>query len=266
MSTRFHRRRFFSTCLIVAAACLPSAVNAAEPQSTETGARPIRALMVTGGCCHDYQNQKKIISEGLSKSIGDIEWTILEYGSKREVKADIYTQGDWIDGFDMVVHNECFGAVEDPEFVKGIVDAHVEHGVPAIVIHCSMHSYRNSPAADHWRSLLGVTSRRHERSKHSLHVVPTEAGKSNPILASMGEAWDTPNGELYIIEKVWPTTTVLATVHSDETGKDEPVIWTNQYKGVRVFGISIGHHNETIEDDAWQSIVAAGWKWSMGDE
>ena len=82
-------------------------------------------------------------------------------------------------------------------------------------------------------------------------------------MAAMGDAWNTPNGELYIIEKVWPQTTVLAQVHSDETGNDEPVIWTNQFRGVRVFGISLGHHNETMESEQWQEIVAAGWKWSL---
>lgn len=237
-------------------------VVAAEPSSDANV--KIRALLITGGCCHDYQNQKKIISEGLSSRVSGIDWTILEYGSKREVKADVYQQGEWIEGFDIVVNNECFGAVEDGEFVKGIVDAHVKHKVPAIVIHCSMHSYRAAPTADSWRALLGVTSRRHEKKKHSLRVVPTEAGKNHPILAAMGDAWDTPNGELYIIEKVWPETTVLAKVHSDETGNDEPVIWTNEHQGVRVFGISLGHHNETIESSQWQGIVAAGWKWSLG--
>lgn len=225
----------------------------------------VRALMVTGGCCHDYQNQKKIISEGLSARVGNIDWTILEYGSKREVQADIYKQGQWINDFDIVVHNECFGGVEDPEFVQGIVDAHVKHRVPAIVIHCSMHSYRNSTAADSWRGLLGVTSRRHEKTKHSLRVVPTKAGRDHSILAGMGATWDTPNGELYVIERVWPNTKVLAKVHSAETGKDEPVIWTNNYQGVRVFGISIGHHNETIQSEQWQKVVAAGWKWSLGE-
>lgn len=237
--------------------------RAAEPENPQGAVKNVRALMVTGGCCHDYQNQKKLISEGLSKRIGHIDWTILEYGPEREIKADIYSQGDWIKGFDIVVHNECFGAVEDPEFVKGIVDAHLKHHIPAIVVHCSMHSYRNSPEADSWRAFLGVTSRRHERTKHSLHVLPTEAGRANPILASMGDAWDTPNGELYIIEEVWPTATVLATAHSEETGNDEPVIWTNEYEGLRVFGISLGHHNETIETETWQSVVAAGWRWSM---
>ncbi len=262
MPMRFPKliRLVFSLVVLIAGVGVTRGV---EPVAGQAEASTVRALMITGGCCHDYQNQKKLISEGLSQRVGNIEWTILEYGSGRDVKADIYTQADWIEGFDMVVHNECFGGVEDPEFVRGIVSAHVEHAVPAIVIHCSMHSYRNSLAADSWRAFLGVTSRRHEKSKHSLRVVATEDGKQHPILSAMGDTWETPNGELYIIEKVWPKTQVLAKVHSEETGKDEPVIWTNEHQGVRVFGISLGHHNETIETETWQNIVAAGWKWSM---
>ena len=261
--SRFHPIRIGLVLALIAAVDFASAQDVSSPDSQSSNKATIRALMVTGGCCHDYQNQKKIISEGLSARVGEISWTILEYGSTREVKADVYKQGDWINDFDIVVHNECFGGVEDKSFVQGIVDAHVKRQIPAIVIHCSMHSYRNSPAADSWRKLLGVTSRRHEKAKHSLRVVPTDEGKGHPILAGMGDSWDTPNGELYIIEHVWPTAKVLAKVHSDETGNDEPVIWTNEYQGVRVFGISLGHHNETILSEQWQRIVAAGWNWSL---
>lgn len=227
-----------------------------------------RALMITGGCCHDYQNQKQIISEGLTKSVGPIDWTILQYGDGKDVKADIYKNADWIKGFDIVVHNECFGAVEDTDFIQGIVDAHLKSGIPAIMIHCSLHSYRTATNADAWRELVGVTSRRHEKTKHSLDVVATDAGKSHSILSqapslAAGKTWKTPNGELYIIEQVWPGSTVLATAYSSETKKDEPVIWVNQIKGVRVFGTSLGHHNETMLDETWQQVVAAGFSWAL---
>lgn len=234
------------------------AATAAEPSTPK-----IRALMVCGGCCHDYQNQKRIVSNALSDHVGDIKWTILEYSSKRDVKADVYKQKDWIKEFDIVIHNECFGGITDGEFVQSIVDAHVENKIPAIVIHCSMHSYRKAPTADSWREFLGVTSRRHEKKKHPLTVKVTEAGKKSPIMASVGSGFTTPNGELYIIEKVWPNTTVLASVKSDETKKDEPVIWTNNIKGTKVFGISLGHHNETMQANAWKQIVNAGWKWAL---
>ncbi|TWT51328.1 Trehalose utilization [Rubripirellula amarantea] len=232
-------------------------------RADESGKPEIRALLVTGGCCHDYENQKVIISKGLSERVGSIKWTILDYADTRETKAEIYSKPDWIKDFDIVIHNECFGAVEEAEFVQSIVDAHVENGVPALMVHCSMHSYRTAPTADSWRELIGVTSRRHEKSKRSLTVVPTEAGKSNPITRALGESWDTPNGELYIIENLWPGTTVLATSHSTETGNEEPIIWTNTFKDVRVFGTTLGHHNVTMESEQWQSIIAEGFKWAL---
>ena len=41
----------------------------------ERAARPIRALLVAGGCCHDYENQKGLLTRGLSRR-ANIQWTI----------------------------------------------------------------------------------------------------------------------------------------------------------------------------------------------
>ena len=38
-------------------------------------ARPIRALLVAGGCCHDYANQKGLLTRGLSRRV-NIQWTV----------------------------------------------------------------------------------------------------------------------------------------------------------------------------------------------
>ncbi len=271
MKTPTPFRTFMARFVISLAASLGIVTIAhGQPPVAATGVTEpaIRALMITGGCCHDYQNQKRIISEGLSERVGPIDWTLLQYDDRREVKADVYKNADWIDGFDIVVHNECFGAVEDVDFIQGIVDAHLKAGTPAIMVHCSLHSYRTAANADAWRELVGVTSRRHESTKHSLDVVATEAGSTHAILAqtpalSMGKTWKTPNGELYIIEKVWPGSTILATAYSSETKQQEPVIWANEVKGVRVFGTSLGHHNETMLDETWQQVVAAGFNWAL---
>ncbi|MCH1496149.1 MAG: ThuA domain-containing protein [Rubripirellula sp.] len=241
----------------------PVLAQGSVASDADTASSKIKVLLITGGCCHDYQNQKKLIRDGLSKTHRNLDWTILEYGSERDLKVDVYQSKDWIGDYDLVIHNECYGGVEDSEFVKGIVNGHVSSGIPAMVIHCSMHSYRNSPAADHWRSLLGVTSRRHERLKRSLRVEATKGGVAFGFDSILGDGWDTPNGELYIIEKVWPETDVLATAYSNETMKPEPVVWLNRHEGVKVFGISLGHHNETIESEAWQRMVSKGFDWCV---
>lgn len=224
----------------------------------------LRAMLVTGGCCHDYDAQRVILTEGLSQRLGPIQWTIHQYDEKKDTRAAIYENADWAEGFDFVVHNECFGDMRDPALIRNIVEGHKKSGAAAILVHCSMHSYRNSDAADAWRELIGVTSTFHEKAKRSLTVVPTAEGHSSKLLTGIGQSWDTPNGELYIIKQVWPGTTVLATAYSNEVDADQAVIWKREFQGVRVFGTTLGHHNETMRSQPWQDVVAAGTRWAIG--
>src|SRR5439155_3496925 len=59
-------------------------------------AEPLRALLVTGGCCHDYAAQKKILTEGISAR-ANVAWTIIHEGdgSDKDVKFSIYEKPDW---------------------------------------------------------------------------------------------------------------------------------------------------------------------------
>lgn len=256
------RMLFFAT--LFTSAVLTSSVSADESAVTGKEQAKIRALLVTGGCCHDYPRQIALIRDGLNEQLGPIDWTVAQYDSERTTQADVYNNPNWAKAYDIVVHNECFGGVENGPFVERIVQGHVSAGVPAVAIHCTMHSYRAAPTAETWRAFLGVTSQRHEREKRSLKVVPVKT--DHPITQSFPKSWDTPNGELYIIEKVWPTATVLANAYSTELETDMPVIWTNQYEGVRLFGTTLGHHNETIAHEVWMKTVAAGIRWALEDE
>ena len=69
---------------------------------------PLKALLVTGGCCHDYEAQKGIISRGISAR-ANVQWTIVHEGDDREHRVSIYTRSDWAKGYDVVVHNEGYG-------------------------------------------------------------------------------------------------------------------------------------------------------------
>ena len=72
--------------------------------------------------------------------------------------------------------------------------------------------------------------------------------------------WTTPNDELYVIEKVWPDTEVLATSVSEKDGKLHPVIWAHKYGKARIFGTTYGHSNETFEDKIFLDVVTNGQK------
>ncbi len=224
-------------------------------------AEPLKALLITGGCCHDYESQKQIITQGISQR-ANVVWDVVhEGGDSRDHLVSVYKEPGWAKGYDVIVHNECFGAVTDDEFVRSIAAAH-HAGVPAVFIHCALHSYRSAPTgADAWRELIGVTSRSHE-GKRALKVRVME--RPHPILAGFPDEWQTPNGELYKIEKLWPNCTPLAQAYGEDTQQDHVVIWTNTFGKARVFGTSLGHHNETMNTAEWLGVVSRGLLWACG--
>lgn len=244
--------RFVTTLLV--ALCVISSAGVAGAQEKAK----LKGLLITGGCCHDYPNQIKIITEGLSQRV-NIEWDVELAGSDRTVQVPVYKSHDWIKPYDVVVHNECYGHVDDVAFVEGIVNAHTENKIPAIFVHCSMHSYRNAET-DEWRKLIGMTSRSHE-GKHPLDVITLES--DHPIMQGFPQNWKVANGELYKIEKTWDNSTPLAKAYGVDTKKDHTVVWTNQYKGTKTFSTSLGHFNETMNNDAWLGLVARGVLWTV---
>jgi len=116
-------RSWFSSFLVAIAFALP--VGAAD------SVKALRALLVCGGCCHDYTNQKRILSEGISAR-AYVEFTIVQEGNDRTNRVSIYEKPDWWKGYDIIVHNECFGMVNDDKFIENITAAHAT-GVPGPV-------------------------------------------------------------------------------------------------------------------------------------
>jgi hypothetical protein len=90
----------------IAIGCLLGALVAFSAKAR--AAAPLRALLITGGCCHDYDAQKRILSDGISAR-ANVEWTIVQDPSTGTTgRPKIYEKENWADGFDVVVHNECF--------------------------------------------------------------------------------------------------------------------------------------------------------------
>lgn len=221
--------------------------------------KPLKALLVTGGCCHDYEFQSTALTAATEAAM-PIHWTVVNDGGKgTKAQIKLYEDKDWAKAYDVVVHNECFAGTKDPEYIKSIVSGH-KAGTPAVVIHCAMHSYRDAETDD-WQQFLGVRSRHHEhQSKYPVKV--TEA--DHPIMKEFPKDWVTPMDELYIIKKTWPKTTVLATSKSEKSGESQPVIWTNDFHGTRVFGTTYGHTNDTFSDPVFLKLIADGILWSTG--
>ncbi len=221
------------------------------------GKETLKVLIVTGGCCHDYEFQSAAMVEGIGKH-AQAEFTVVNEGGKgTDAQIALYDDPQWAKPYDVVIHNECFADTKDDAYIRKITDAH-RAGTPAVVVHCAMHTYR-SAKIDDWREFLGVTSKQHEhQSKYPVKVVKAD----HPVMKDFPSDWTTPMDELYIIEKLGPKTTVLATSKSEKTGKDQPVIWANDFNGTRVFGTTYGHTNETFSDPVFLKLLANGMTWA----
>ena len=99
--------------------------------------------MITESKPHPFQ--------GISKR-AHVAWTLVRQGgSDRAIQIPLYDDPQWAEG-DVVVHNECFG-VTDAEWLETSSNLTPKE-VPAVFIHCSLHSCRGADT-DAWRSLIG---------------------------------------------------------------------------------------------------------------
>jgi uncharacterized protein len=220
--------------------------------------QPIQALLITGGCCHDYDFQTKAMQLAAKDRAVDIEWTVVkDGGTGTEAKIALYEREDWAAGFDVVIHNECFANTTDPDYIRRITKSHAA-GANAVVIHCAMHTYR-AATIDDWREFLGVTSRKHDhQSNYPIRVVDQQ----HPIMQGFPADYKSPKDELYIIEKLWPNAKALAVSTSEKTNDEHPVFWTNQYGKARVFGTTYGHSNDTFSDKVFLDTLVRGIVWT----
>jgi uncharacterized protein len=228
----------------------------------EAQTRPLRVLLLTGGGYHDYPVQKDILSNGIARR-ANVTFTIDdEAGTNNNAAKLTRHQNDaWARDFDVVMYNICFADQKDAAYVNAIVKAHVAHGTPAVVIHCSIHSYNFRGDNPIWSMFLGVRSQRHQRQ---MPYTVEALAADHPIMKNFTAPWNTPQGELYEILDVYPTATPLAHAYGEEAKKHHVTVWTNQFAGVRVFGTTIGHHNVTMQTENYLNLMTAGLLWAAG--
>jgi len=244
--------------------------------------KPLRVLVVAGGCCHDYANQKEILKKGIEARVNATVTVAYDPTKSTKPVFELYKNADWAKDFDVVVHDECAADITDQAYVANIVNAH-KNGLPAVNLHCAMHSYRwgnfKEPVkagADNasWYEMLGLQSTGHGPQQP---IAITFTDKSHPVTTGLAD-WTTINEELYNNVQVL-TAKGLANgaqkipEKKDKKGKVTPaseanaiVAWTNEFgpKKTRIFSTTIGHNNATVEDARYLDLVARAVLWTAG--
>lgn len=256
--------------LALASACsLAFAANAAEP---------IKALLITGGCCHEYAKQKDVLKSGLESRANIVVTQVHTDDKSTKPPLEILGKPDYAKGYDVVIHDECGSDISDPEIVQGVLNPH-RNGIPGVNLHCAMHCYRignpNEPVKElgqphgFWFEYLGLQSSGHgPQEPISISFTNKQSGITHGL-----SDWTTINEELYNNIKVFESASPLA--HGQQVTKsrngtshtnDFVVVWTNQYgpKKTRVFSTTIGHNTATVADDRYLELVTRGVLWATG--
>lgn len=235
--------------------------------------KPVRALLVLGGCCHDYKAQKDLLTKGVSGK-ANVSWAVaFEPSDKKELLNPIYGKSEWYAGYDVIVHDECTSEVKDAATVERVLKPHKD-GLPAVVLHCGMHSYRGDGFGQNntaWFQFTGLATTGHGPK---LPIAVAFVDKNHPVTKGL-EDWRTGDEELYnnVVGKLYDTAQPLArgqqTVPAKGKAKDRTddnvVAWTNTYNGkAKVFATTLGHNNNTVADDRYLTLVARGLLWSAG--
>jgi hypothetical protein len=230
--------------------------------------KPLKVLLVTGGCCHDYKAQKDILKKGIEERANIILDQM--HSDKSDTKPDIAIYGipEYAKGYDVVIHDECAAGISDPAIIAGVLKPHLD-GIPAVNLHCAMHSYRFGnfkekvePSADNgkWFEYIGLQTTGHGAQ---LPIDIAFVDKEHPVTKTLAD-WTTTKEELYNNIAVHDGAHVLA---RGKQGKGETVVvWTNLYgpKKTRVFSTTIGHNNETVQDARYLDLVTRGLLWACG--
>src|SRR2546430_15950118 len=112
--------RFHSAVGLALLAAAVAGLSAAPPAADED--RPVRALLVIGGCCHDYGKQKDLLTKGVSAR-ANVQWAI-SYDPDKGTKHlnPVYEKTDWAKNFDVIVHDECCSDVKDLGLINRILE------------------------------------------------------------------------------------------------------------------------------------------------
>lgn len=224
--------------------------------------KPLRVLIVTGGCCHDYATQRKLLEEGL-KARANVEIVHAHNPSKAtNAKFEIYEKADWSKGFDVVIHDECTADIADEVYVERILSAH-RNGVPAVNLHCAMHSYGLGKNPK-WIEFLGLQTTGHG-PQEPIDVVFTEP--RHPITAGLS-GWTTGPEELYNNVTIPTGAAIIRGRQTLKNGRTQDLVmgWATTYgpRKTRVFGLTLGHNNATVGDARYLDLVTRGVLWATG--
>ncbi len=203
-------------------------------------ALPLRALILTSpGVYHNYEQQTRDLGYGIAAHANvrfDVSLAELERWKTTDFSA----------GYDVLIYNICMADNQDGELIANLRRQTEQLGVPALVIHCTMHSFRET---DLWWPMFGLQTKAHEDQR----ALPQIHEEQHPILTGIPADWTVASDELYI-NLQFSAQPLLTSAGTD--GQPHTTAWLAHQGNTPVFGTTLGHSDETMKDPAFQRLIA----------
>ena len=249
--------------------------------SSLAGATKVLYVTHEPGRWHKYTAQKKIFSQIAEKA----GWELTVMTGEHEPQiAKLRTPG-FGKGYDAIVYNFCFAKSRDIEAQANLVAQTREHGVPAMLIHCAMHSwwptyrdgkpgaigpdYKGNAKADPalvaewkkkhgdkpfpaWGDFTGVASGRHgpHQPIKMIKVGNHAATKSFPKEFTTGKT------ELY--NNIYKLDAVVPLIEGVQGKAKATVMWLCPQGKSQVMGLTVGHDMGDWATNEYRGLITDG--------
>ncbi|MEE2788017.1 MAG: D-arabinono-1,4-lactone oxidase [Myxococcota bacterium] len=239
---------------------------------------PIKALYVTNysNAWHNYEAQQRTLLAGIQQHI-NVTFSLV--GKDDDDALRLLKQESYAAGYDVVVYNMCFADDMDTQRIENIIRQTRDFGVPAVLMHCAMHSFRNTsphrpknraafraahrewaethPGSDfpYWWAFTGIDTTGHELPR-SMYAERVDG--EHPVTKWLPEVIASNRDELYINLAVKETVTPLYTVYSQRSQQAHIVAWTHEIGAGRVFATTMGHGDNTLQLTEFHQLMARG--------
>lgn len=224
---------------------------------------PVKVLIITGDHGHAWKETTHALKEGLTE------------GGQIDVDVTTTPASDLTDEnlarYDVLFLNykdtpkgsadTKWGDQNKEAFLKA-----VRGGKGLVVYHYASAAFTN-PKWDEFEKAIagGWRTQGFHGPAHEFKVKKTDF--NHPILKGLPGEFDHVTDELYSNSLLTPGSVVLATAYCDPgkpkgTGKDEAVIWINNYGKGRVFNCALGHDVKAVTDKPVLAWLRNGTEWA----
>ncbi len=237
-------------------------------------------------------NQKPVVRGTTKESIARYERVMAEISAQKPLLERL-KEKNYAKGFDAIVYNVCLAHVTDLDATSNMINQTRELGVPAFLIHCSMHTFwstfkykdKQKKLMDEWKkkhpdrpfpnwgNFTGVASTGHGPN----FPIETKVMIDHPATKGVVDGYITPPTELYNNAYVTPDTVPLlrGTQKWERKQKDgttkkmessSVIMWVSPQGKSRVIGLTIGHGDADLRSEGFQRLLIDGVNWMIEEQ